>query len=80
MLQNTNMSDGENKLLSLFMFYKLLFGGRIWVCISFWKIEYQENLKKKRQKDEQHEKYWMLNVKHTWKQNKKALLFYKLNI
>ena len=72
------MCDGENKLLNLFMFFKLLIGGRMWVCISFWNIaKYQDNLKKK---DKRMNSMRMLNVKHTWKKNKKALLFYKLNI
>ena len=42
------MCDGENKLLNLFMFFELLIGGRMWVCISFWNIaKYQDNFLKK---------------------------------
>ena len=42
------MCDGENKLLNFFMFFELLIGGRMWVCISFWNIaKYQDNFLKK---------------------------------
>lgn len=42
------MCDGEISYWTYLCFFKLLIGGRMWVCISFWnKAKYQENFFKK---------------------------------